>query len=79
MPRSYADYPEAYAGLNMMSSIGAYLAMAGFVVFFIAVIQQFARKEKAAANPWGPGATSLEWTLPSPPPFHTFDTLPRIK
>jgi cytochrome c oxidase subunit 1 len=79
MPRRYADYPDAYAGWNMVSSIGAYLAMAGFVVFFIAVIQQFTRKEKAAANPWGPGATSLEWTLPSPPPFHTFDMLPRIK
>jgi cytochrome c oxidase subunit 1 len=37
------------------------------------------RKEKAAGNPWGPGATTLEWTLPSPPPFHQFNELPRIK
>jgi len=33
----------------------------------------------AAGNPWGPGATTLEWTLSSPPPFHQFNTLPRIK
>ena len=39
----------------------------------------FMRKEKAADNPWGAGATTLEWTLPSPPPFHQFDVLPRIK
>ena len=79
MPRRYADYPDAFAGWNFVSSLGAYLAFAGFLVFFIGVIVQFSRKEKAAANPWGPGATTLEWTLPSPPPFHTFDTLPRIK
>ena len=39
----------------------------------------FVRKERAAANPWGPGATSLEWTLPSPPPFHQYETLPLIR
>jgi cytochrome c oxidase subunit 1 len=49
------------------------------VVFLYGIIAQFARKQKAADNPWGPGATTLEWTLPSPPPFHTFNTLPRIK
>ena len=39
----------------------------------------FVRKERAADNPWGEGATTLEWTLSSPPPFHQFNTLPRIK
>ena len=33
---------------------------------------------KAGDNPWGPGATTLEWTLPSPPPFHQFNELPHI-
>ena len=37
------------------------------------------RKRKAGDNPWGVGATTLEWTLPSPPPFHTYNELPRIK
>jgi len=79
MPRRYADYPDAFAGWNMVSSIGAYIAFAGFLVFLYGIAAQFARKVPAGANPWGPGATTLEWTLPSPPPFHTFETLPRIK
>ena len=37
-----------------------------------------AKKRKAADNPWGEGATTLEWTLSSPPPFHQYSTLPRI-
>jgi cytochrome c oxidase subunit 1 len=36
------------------------------------------RRRKAEANPWGEGATTLEWTLPSPPPFHQFNELPVI-
>jgi cytochrome c oxidase subunit 1 len=43
------------------------------------VYDAFARKVKAADNPWGEGATTLEWTLSSPPPFHQFEVLPRIK
>jgi cytochrome c oxidase subunit 1 len=39
----------------------------------------FVRKEKAADNPWGAGATTLEWTLSSPPPFHQFEVLPRVQ
>jgi cytochrome c oxidase subunit 1 len=36
-------------------------------------------RRKAEANPWGEGATTLEWTLSSPPPFHQFSELPVIK
>ena len=79
MPRRYADYPDAFAGWNMVSSIGSYIAFAGFLVFLFGIAQAFARKVHAPANPWGVGATTLEWTLPSPPPFHTYETLPRIK
>ncbi|NWG25747.1 MAG: cytochrome c oxidase subunit I [Pseudorhodoplanes sp.] len=79
MPRRIADYPDAYAGWNYVSSIGSYISAAGVVVFLIGMALAFSRKEKAANNPWGPGATTLEWTLPSPPPFHQFEVLPRIK
>jgi len=79
MPRRYADYPDAFAGWNMVSSIGSYIAFAGFLVFLFGIAQAFARKVKVPANPWGVGATTLEWTLPSPPPFHSYETLPRIK
>ena len=79
MPRRIADYPDAFSGWNYVSSIGSYVSGAGVVVFLIGLAVAFSRKEKAAANPWGEGATTLEWTLPSPPPFHQFNELPRIK
>jgi cytochrome c oxidase subunit 1 len=79
MPRRIADYPDAFAGWNYVSSVGSYISALGLVIFFIGMAMAFSRKEKAAANPWGPGATTLEWTLSSPPPFHQFNELPRIK
>jgi cytochrome c oxidase subunit 1 len=78
MPRRYIDYPDAYALWNFWSSIGAYIAGIGTVVFLYVVYDAFAKKRVAGDNPWGVGATTLEWTLPSPPPFHQFETLPRI-
>src|SRR5712691_7430935 len=79
MPRRVADYPDAFAGWNMVSSLGSYVSGLGALVFFFGVAQAFMRKEKAADNPWGAGATTLEWTLPSPPPFHQYNELPLIK
>jgi cytochrome c oxidase subunit I len=78
MPRRIADYPDAFAGWNAVSSIGAYFAAAGALIFFYGIAEAFYRKRPAPANPWGPGATTLEWTLPSPAPFHQFEVLPRI-
>jgi cytochrome c oxidase subunit 1 len=78
MPRRIADYNDAFAGWNYVSSVGSYVSTAGLVVFIVCVVHAFVRKEQAAANPWGEGATTLEWTLPSPPPFHQFEILPRI-
>jgi cytochrome c oxidase subunit 1 len=79
MPRRYADYPDAFAGWNYISSVGSYISAAGLVVFFVMIAEAFARKRKAGSNPWGEGATTLEWTLPSPPPFHQFNSLPLIR
>ena len=55
------------------------ISAVGVFVFLFGVVQAFIRKEKAANNPWGAGATTLEWTLTSPPPFHQFEVLPQIK
>jgi cytochrome c oxidase subunit I len=79
MPRRVADYPDAFADWNYISSIGSYIAAAGLAVFFIGLVYAFVRKEAAAGNPWGEGATTLEWTLPSPPPFHQYESLPLIR
>jgi cytochrome c oxidase subunit I len=79
MPRRYPDYPDAYAYWNEISSYG-YLIMAGsMVIFFANVAYAFIAGRKAEDNYWGEGATTLEWTLSSPPPFHQFETLPVIK
>jgi cytochrome c oxidase subunit 1 len=79
MPRRYIDYPEVFSGWNFISSLGSYLSAVAMILFFYGVLRAFTSKERAADNPWGEGATTLEWTLSSPPPFHQFNTLPVIK
>jgi cytochrome c oxidase subunit 1 len=78
MPRRIADYPDAFAGWNYVSSLGAFLAGAGMIVFMIAMAEAFFSRRRAGDNPWGVGATTLEWLLPSPPPFHSYNELPHI-
>jgi cytochrome c oxidase subunit 1 len=78
MPRHYADYPDAFAGWHWWSSMGSYIFAMGLLVFAFGNILAFMRRERAADSPWGAGATTLEWTLSSPPPFHQYNTLPRI-
>ncbi len=78
MPRRYIDYPDAYTLWNRISSFGSYISFAGVILFLYVLFEAFAKKRLAGDNPWGVGATTLEWTLPSPPPFHTFETLPQI-
>jgi cytochrome c oxidase subunit 1 len=79
MPRRYVDYPEAFVDWNRISSFGSYISGFAVLVFLYGVFHAFAKKVKAGENPWGESATTLEWTLPSPPPFHQFETLPHIK
>jgi cytochrome c oxidase subunit I len=79
MPRRYPDYPDAFAGWNFVSSIGSYISGLGALVFLFVVYRTFTSKEHVADNYWGAGATTLEWTVSSPPPFHTFEELPRVR
>ena len=79
MPRRIADYPDAFADWNYVSSIGSYISGFAVLVFFFGDGAGLRPQEPAPANPWGAGATTLEWTLPSPPPFHQFETLPLIR
>ncbi|MGA9868696.1 MAG: cytochrome c oxidase subunit I [Acetobacteraceae bacterium] len=78
MPRRYPDYPAAFAGWNFVSSIGAFIGGASTLVFLYVLYRTFTSKEKVPANYWGVGATTLEWTVSSPPPHHTFEILPKI-
>ena len=79
MPRRYVDYPDAFAFWNYVSSVGYLIMALGMLVFFVLLIESIIRQRKGEANPWGEGATTLEWTLSSPPPFHQFNELPKIK
>jgi cytochrome c oxidase subunit 1 len=79
MPRRIPDYPDAYAGWNAIASYGSYISAVGVLVFLVVLFRTFTAGEKVGANPWGEGATTLEWTLSSPPAFHSYDELPEIK
>jgi cytochrome c oxidase subunit 1 len=78
MPRRYPDYAEAFTYWHHISSIGYAIMAVGMLFFFANIVYAYVAGKKAAANPWGEGATTLEWTLSSPPPFHQFNELPRI-
>ena len=79
MPRRYPDYPNAFAGWNHIASIGSYIGGFSVLIFLFVVFKTFTSKVKLAENYWGEGATTLEWTVTSPPPFHTFEELPRVR
>ena len=78
MPRRYIDYPEAFAYWNHISSIGAFISFASFLLFIGIVFYALLwGKRESRANYWNEYADTLEWTLPSPPPEHTFEQLPK--
>ena len=79
MPRRYVDYPDAFAGWNMVASIGSFVSAAGAIIFLVVIAEAFISRRRAQSNPWGEGATTLEWQVASPPPYHTYETLPKIK
>lgn len=79
MPRRYADYPMQFADFNMVASIGAFGFGLMQVYFFLAVVLPAMRGkgEPAPQRPWE-AAEGLEWEVPSPAPFHTFETPPKL-
>ncbi|QEX15493.1 cytochrome c oxidase subunit 1 [Hypericibacter terrae] len=79
MPRRYIDYPDAFEGWNHVASIGSYISYAATLIFVLGAIYTLFAGRKVGENYWGEGATTLEWTVSSPPPFHTFEELPRIR
>ena len=81
MPRRYVDYLDAFGLWNAVSTWGAYLTLASTVFFVICAIYTVIAGRRVGANYWDieEDAQTLEWTVSSPPPFHTFDDLPVIK
>ncbi|KAB2901673.1 MAG: cytochrome c oxidase subunit I [Dokdonella sp.] len=78
MPRRIPDYNVAFADFNMMSSIGGFWFGASQFIFLGVILHCVYRsKQRATAQVWE-GARGLEWTLPSPAPYHSFSTPPVI-
>ncbi|MFT7723333.1 MAG: cytochrome c oxidase subunit I [Roseateles sp.] len=79
MPRRYADYPMQFTDFNMIASIGAFGFGLMQVYFFLFVVVPMMRGKgaKAPQKPWE-AAEGLEWEVPSPAPFHTFENPPKL-
>ena len=78
MPRRIPDYNVAFANFNMISSIGGFLFGASQLIFLGVIVHAvWFSKKKAADRVWE-GAKGLEWTVPSPAPYHTFELPPVI-
>lgn len=77
MPRRIPDYALQFADFNRMASIGAFIFGASQLLFLFIVIKTIRGGTKAPARVWE-GAKGLEWTLSSPPPYHSFTTPPRV-
>jgi cytochrome c oxidase subunit 1 len=76
MPRRYHVYPPVFQTLNVMSSVGASILAVAYLLPFTYLFWSLRYGKPAGPNPWG--ATGLEWTTPSPPPKHNFDTVPIV-
>lgn len=79
MPRRVPDYPDAYHGWNLVSSIGSFVGMFAAFFFVYIVYHTFKHGKPCPSNPWGESANTLEWTVSSPPPYHCFETQPEFK
>jgi cytochrome c oxidase subunit 1 len=81
MPRRYIDYPDAYAGWNMVSSYGAYMTGIATLFFIVVVFYTLFFGRRVGDNYWNaePQSFTLEWAVSSPPPFHQFEIQPKVK
>lgn len=92
MPRRIPDYPDAFAPYNFMSSVGSMISLASVVIFGYIIYDALVNGEEADSNPWaapaffesnpvfwleGGHASSLEWSIDSPTPFHAFHVIPK--
>jgi cytochrome c oxidase subunit 1 len=79
MPRRYADYNMQFADFNALASVGAFgFGLTQLLLLYI-IIKCIKGGPKSADNTWESDQGGLEWTVPSPAPFHTFETPPAFK
>ncbi|MCP4412577.1 MAG: cytochrome c oxidase subunit 1 [Gammaproteobacteria bacterium] len=81
MPRRIIDYSVQFTDFNALSSIGSFIFGLSHLLFLYIIIKTIKGGEKAGDQPWDGakiGYLGLEWTVPSPPPHHTFVTPPKV-
>jgi cytochrome c oxidase subunit 1 len=78
MPRRIPDYALQFTEFNQIATVGAFLFGFSQLIFLAVVLKAFKGGTKATDQVWE-GAEGLEWTLPSPAPYHTFETAPVVK
>ena len=78
MPRRIPDYALQFADFNMLASIGAFGFGLAQLIFVVVVWKAARGGARASAQVWE-GAHGLEWTLPSPPPYHSFTKAPVVE
>ena len=91
MPRRIPDYPDAFSVWNAVSSFGSLISVVATILFGYVVYDLFINGKEVNNNPWAvpsyftsssqfnnetQTATSIEWALQSPVPFHAFNMLP---
>jgi cytochrome c oxidase subunit 1 len=76
MPRRYAAYADEFQVLNVMSTAGASVLGAGYLMPMIYLVWSLKHGKLAGPNPWG--AMGLEWLIPSPPPTYNFEETPVV-
>jgi cytochrome c oxidase subunit 1 len=80
MPRRIPDYALQFTDFNQICTIGAFIFGGAQLIFlYIVFTSCFSKAKSNVSNKVWEGAEGLEWTLPSPPPYHTFVTAPDIK
>ena len=77
MPRRIPDYALQFSEFNEWSTVGAFLSIAAQLIFFYVAYNSMKGGKKATKEVWE-GAKGLEWTVPSPAPYHTFATAPKV-
>jgi cytochrome c oxidase subunit 1 len=77
MPRRYYDYLPQFETGNFLAGFGGFLMIGGLALMFFNLLWSFKERVVAEADPWG--GSTLEWTIPSPPPLHNFIREPEVK
>lgn len=77
MPRRYYDYLPQFETGNFLAGFGGIMMVAAMALMFFNLVISFKEKKIAQADPWG--GTTLEWSVPSPPPLHNFVEEPQVK